>query len=253
MDGGAWWAAVHGVAKSQARLRDLAAAAAAAFLLGDYCCSFKCRMYSQLACFPVTPPKKTICRWSLAKTHTSKPMPKPSYYYMPPPTSVPSCPTMPLFLKKEMKVRACLVTVSKTFPFCILGRGCLPRLLLLNPKMGVFLNHCLGLPHLLKGKFHLQTVPNHFITGASQAARGEEPACSSIIEVRDAGSFPGSGRSHSRILAWRIAWAEKPGGLQSIGSQRVRHYWSSLAHIFMHVLHYWAYLHQKMFPDIRMF
>ena len=122
------------------------AAAAAAFLLGGYCCSFKCRVYSQLACFPVTPPKKTICRWSLAKTHTSKPMPKPSYYYMPPPTSVPSCPPMPLFLKKEMKARACLVTVSKTFPFCILGRGCLPRLLLLNPKMGVFLNHRFGPP-----------------------------------------------------------------------------------------------------------
>ena len=28
---------------------------------------------------------------------------------------------------------------------------------------------------------------------------------------------------HSSILAWRIPWTEKPGGLQSIGSQRVRH------------------------------
>ena len=26
---------------------------------------------------------------------------------------------------------------------------------------------------------------------------------------------------HSRILAWRIPWTEEPGGLQSIGSQRV--------------------------------
>ena len=25
------------------------------------------------------------------------------------------------------------------------------------------------------------------------------------------------------ILAWKIPWTEKPGGLQSIGSQRVRH------------------------------
>ena len=25
--------------------------------------------------------------------------------------------------------------------------------------------------------------------------------------------------THSSILAWRIAWAEKPGGLQSKGSQ----------------------------------
>ena len=28
---------------------------------------------------------------------------------------------------------------------------------------------------------------------------------------------------HSRILAWRIPWTEEPGGLQSTGSQRVRH------------------------------
>ena len=27
--------------------------------------------------------------------------------------------------------------------------------------------------------------------------------------------------THSSILAWRIPWTEKPGNLQSIGSQRV--------------------------------
>ena len=29
--------------------------------------------------------------------------------------------------------------------------------------------------------------------------------------------------THSRILAWRIPWTEEPGGLQSMGLQRVRH------------------------------
>ena len=29
--------------------------------------------------------------------------------------------------------------------------------------------------------------------------------------------------THSRILAWRIPWTEEPGGLQSTGSERVRH------------------------------
>ena len=29
--------------------------------------------------------------------------------------------------------------------------------------------------------------------------------------------------THSSILAWRIPWIEKPGGLQSMGSQRVEH------------------------------
>ena len=28
---------------------------------------------------------------------------------------------------------------------------------------------------------------------------------------------------HSSMLAWRIPWMEEPGGLQSIGLQRVRH------------------------------
>ena len=27
--------------------------------------------------------------------------------------------------------------------------------------------------------------------------------------------------SHSSVLAWRIPWTKKPGGLQSMGSQRV--------------------------------
>ena len=29
--------------------------------------------------------------------------------------------------------------------------------------------------------------------------------------------------THSSILAWRIPWTKEPGGLQSTGSQRVRH------------------------------
>ena len=46
----------------------------------------------------------------------------------------------------------------------------------------------------------------------------------------DPGSIPGSEGSpgegkgtHSSILAWIIPWTEEPGGLQSIGFQRVRH------------------------------
>ena len=49
-------------------------------------------------------------------------------------------------------------------------------------------------------------------------------------DTRDMGSTPGSGRSpgegmanQSSILAWEIPWTEEPGGLQSMGSQRVGH------------------------------
>ena len=54
--------------------------------------------------------------------------------------------------------------------------------------------------------------------------------------IRDTGSVCGSGRApeenvatHSSILAWRIPRTEEPGGLRSIGSQRLRHNWSDLS------------------------
>ena len=56
---------------------------------------------------------------------------------------------------------------------------------------------------------------------------GKESTCNAGA-TGDAGSIPGSGRSPGRghsnpsiIAAWRIPWTEEPGGLQSIGSQRV--------------------------------
>ena len=49
-------------------------------------------------------------------------------------------------------------------------------------------------------------------------------------DIRDPGSIPGWGRSPGggngnplSVLAWRIPWTEDPGGLQSIGLQRVGH------------------------------
>ena len=48
--------------------------------------------------------------------------------------------------------------------------------------------------------------------------------------TRDMGSIPGSGRSPRQgkgklfqYSCWKIPWTEEPGGLQSMGSQRVRH------------------------------
>ena len=33
--------------------------------------------------------------------------------------------------------------------------------------------------------------------------------------------------NHSSILAWKIPWTEEPGGLRSMGPQRVRHDWAT--------------------------
>ena len=38
--------------------------------------------------------------------------------------------------------------------------------------------------------------------------------------------------THSSTLAWKIPWTEEPGGLQSMGSQRVRHDWATSLSLF---------------------
>ena len=38
--------------------------------------------------------------------------------------------------------------------------------------------------------------------------------------------------THSSILAWRIPWTEEPGGLLSMGSQRVGHDWATSLSLF---------------------
>ena len=71
---------------------------------------------------------------------------------------------------------------------------------------------------------------------------GSSDSKESTCNAGDPDSIPGSGRSlgegngyplqyslekemakHSSILTWGIPWTEEPGGLQSMGSQRVRH------------------------------
>ena len=42
--------------------------------------------------------------------------------------------------------------------------------------------------------------------------------------------------THSSTLAWKISWTGEPGGLQSLGSQRVRHDWVTSLHS-LHSLH----------------
>ena len=65
---------------------------------------------------------------------------------------------------------------------------------------------------------------------------GSSEVKASASNAGDPGLIPGSGRSpgemvtHPSILAWGIPWTEKPGRLQSTGSQRVRHDWATSLH-----------------------
>ena len=46
--------------------------------------------------------------------------------------------------------------------------------------------------------------------------------------------------THSSILAWRNTWTEDPGGLQSVGSQRVRQDWATNTLPFIH-FKFWCF------------
>ena len=53
---------------------------------------------------------------------------------------------------------------------------------------------------------------------------------------------------HSSILAWRIPWTEEPGGLQSKGSQRVRHNWATYHSLVLtHLCFLPSFFHSSLF------
>ena len=52
--------------------------------------------------------------------------------------------------------------------------------------------------------------------------------------------------THSVILAWKIPWTEEPGGLQSIGSQRVGHDWVTKPPPYVYMDIYWWRMHLAM-------
>ena len=88
-----------------------------------------------------------------------------------------------------------------------------------------------------------QDPDSNFRTGAepssfraSQVALMLKSPSANAGDVRNMGLIPRLGRSlgwedplkegvatHFSTFAWRIPWTEEPGGLQSLGSQRVRH------------------------------
>ena len=61
---------------------------------------------------------------------------------------------------------------------------------------------------------------NHFFTGLYMFIWGGDIVAIPLKEGM---------ATYSSILAWRIPWTEEPGGLWSIGSQRVGHNWINIA------------------------
>ena len=68
---------------------------------------------------------------------------------------------------------------------------------------------------------------NHYITPmASRGSVVKNPPAKQETQVPSLGQedpLKEEIATHSSILAWKIPWAEEPGSLQSMGSQRVGH------------------------------
>ena len=63
----------------------------------------------------------------------------------------------------------------------------------------------------------------HLFPGGSDS---KESACNAgeLVQSRGwEGPLEKGMATHSSIVAWKIPWTEEPGGLQSMGLQRVRH------------------------------
>ena len=88
------------------------------------------------------------------------------------------------------------------------------------------------LPAIFSGALQISRT-----VGFPGGASGKESACQYKRQVQSLGQedpLEEEMATHSNILAWRIAWTEEPGGLQSVGSQRVRHNWKSIhTHTFL--------------------
>ena len=93
----------------------------------------------------------------------------------------------------------------------------------------------------LFGHHHIYLLRLNFanLKGFPCGTSGKEPACKCMRHKRHVWSLGQEdtlkkGKAiHSSILAWKI-WTEEPGGLQSTGSQRVRHDWSDSPVQFSH-------------------
>ena len=96
---------------------------------------------------------------------------------------------------------------------------------------------------LLIYPFLLSLTPSAEYLSTSGGTSGKEPTCQCrrwkwywLIWCLGSEDLLEDGMAkHSNILAWRIPYAEEPGGLQSMGSHRVRHNCSNWA--LMHSLH----------------
>ena len=77
-------------------------------------------------------------------------------------------------------------------------------------------SHCSSLGSIpSQGILSSLGLPGGWLRGAVQETQFRSLCQEDLLEKKMA--------THSSILAWEIPWTKEPGGLQSMGSQRIRH------------------------------
>ena len=99
--------------------------------------------------------------------------------------------------------------------------------------------------------FHITAfeAPVYIVILSSRAFPGGSDGKEFACNAEDPGSIPGlvgplekEMATHSSLLAWRIPWTREPGGLQSIGLQRVRHDRATNTFTFIHTVQHLAFI-----------
>ena len=92
-------------------------------------------------------------------------------------------------------------------------------------------------------------IPWGTFKGFLDGSDGKESTCNAGAWVQSLGwedPLENGMAIHSSILAWLIPWTEEPGGLQSMGLQKVGHDWATNTHTLGELLQFWL---QKHVPD----
>ena len=87
--------------------------------------------------------------------------------------------------------------------------------------------------HLTWGNYGLN-IDVYFTSSGSSADKESPCNVGDLGSITGLGRFPGEGTgTHSTILAWKIPWAEEPGGLRGVTESQTR-----LSHFHFHFTAY---------------
>ena len=111
-------------------------------------------------------------------------------------------------------------------------------LVLIESSTDCLLSSLLGISTIWLEIYLIMHLANYLRTSHSSGSDGKESAMQEtrVWSLGQEDPLVKGTATHSSILAWRIPWTEKPGRLQSLRLQRIRHDWETKC---THATHCW--------------